>query len=65
VKTRAMVMYELNSSGVHVVFVNGHALQQGDIMTAHGLAKELGLDYFTQIDRRTVPFSRTEIHVVA
>jgi uncharacterized membrane protein YecN with MAPEG domain len=59
------VTYELNQSGKHVVFVCGHAIQQGDIMTAHGLAKELGLDYFTQIDRRKVPFSRTEIPVVA
>lgn len=59
------VTYELNQSGKHVVFVCGHALQQGDLMTAHGLAKELGLEFFTQIDRRKVPFRRTEIPVVA
>jgi hypothetical protein len=62
-KGKASVMYELNSSGKHVVFVNGHALHQGDLMTAYNLAKELGLEFFTQIDRRTVPFKRTEIPV--
>lgn len=59
----ANVSFEMNSSGKNVVFVNGHALQQGDEWTASCLAKELGLEFYTVLDRRVVPYTRTEVHV--
>lgn len=59
----ANVSFEMNSSGKNVVFVNGHALQQGDEWTASCLAKDLGLEFYTFIDRRFVPYIRIEVPV--